>query len=527
MNLRVPVVLLVVSVALLGSLVLGTVDTAAWTSGSTAVVRLDPGAGGSVCATGGGEAQRGVDMVLAAPPTVGPDVSEDAPTGRGALVLAEQDIERIAVGPFPPGAVESLRVELGADGWSWTGWADHPLFAWREWRSPGGPGEPRARTVSRCISADRPEWLVVGLRTDGGNEALLDIVNPYAVDATFAVTFRTESETVAPIALRNVSVPAATRVSVRVNDHVPEEPDLAAVVTVGAGRLGVEGRQRATAGVGGIEGMTTVAALTSPSDVWTFPWVLTGPEVEGAVWILNPEARPVVVEALVHTPQGVSEPEFVASLELAAGELLRLDTADLAPSGGRVFGLTLRSTAGVHVAAGARFLSDDPERTGLVHLLPSAAPDRMWLDAGMYTPERETVLHVVNLADDAADLSVLLTFTASDAPTDDGAPADGGSGVRTLAPGTLAPGASARIALPLDGRGVWSAVVTGGDGLVVSRTSTGSSRLEPVAIDALPSSAWRAPSIAVPARPFEGWAARLGTSEDHRRALRPDGVSGR
>jgi hypothetical protein len=466
-------------------------------------------------------------MVLAAPPTVGPDVSEDAPTGRGALVLAEQDIERIAVGPFPPGAVESLRVELGADGWSWTGWADHPLFAWREWRSPGGPGEPRARTVSRCISADRPEWLVVGLRTDGGNEALLDIVNPYAVDATFAVTFRTESETVAPIALRNVSVPAATRVSVRVNDHVPEEPDLAAVVTVGAGRLGVEGRQRATAGVGGIEGMTTVAALTSPSDVWTFPWVLTGPEVEGAVWILNPEARPVVVEALVHTPQGVSEPEFVASLELAAGELLRLDTADLAPSGGRVFGLTLRSTAGVHVAAGARFLSDDPERTGLVHLLPSAAPDRMWLDAGMYTPERETVLHVVNLADDAADLSVLLTFTASDAPTDDGAPAVGGSGVRTLAPGTLAPGASARIALPLDGRGVWSAVVTGGDGLVVSRTSTGSSLLEPVAIDALPSSAWRAPSIAVPARPFEGWAARLGTSEDHRRALRPDGVSGR
>jgi hypothetical protein len=382
---------------------------------------------------------------------------------------------------------------------------------------------------------------VLGLRTDGGNEALLKVVNPYAADATFAVTLRTEDATFAPIALRNVSVPAGTRVSVRLNDHLPEESDVSAIVTVGAGRLAVEGLQRAIAGVGGVEGVSTVPAQTAPSVTWTFPWLPAGPEVDAAVWILNPEPRTVAVEMVVHTPQGAGPAELVDRVEVPAGGLIRLDTADLAPADRRTFGLTVRSeTSGVYVAAGARTLAADPARTGLVRLVASAAPDRAWLDAGTHAPGRETVLHVVNLAEDAAQVQVELTFRSAsvgapvvDGPdATDGGPdgaqvgAQGGAGstdavTTVLEVGVLAPGAATSIVLPLTAPGVWSAVVTGGEALVVSRTGTGVELLEPVAIDAVPSRAWRVPATATLGRPFDGWVARLGTPGALERAVRP------
>jgi hypothetical protein len=521
MSMRTPALVGVLIVALLGSLVLGAVDVP-WGPARPVATMVAPEAGGTVCATGGGESQRGVDVVLAAPPAPVPD---DVTPGRGVLLAVEEDVSRTAIGPFLPGSVEVVRAELGVEGWLWVGWADRPLHAWREWRSPGVPGEPRASVVSRCVTADAPEWIVLGLRTDGGNEAVLDIANPYAVDATFAVSLRTEAGAVSPIALRNVSVPAASSVSVRINDHLPEETDIAAVVTVGAGRLAVQGLQRATAGVGGVEGVSTVPALTAPAVTWTLPWLETGPDVEGAVWILNPEPRQVVIDVVVHTPQGSALAEFLERVEVPAGGFVRVDASDLAPVGQRTFGLTLRSeTTGVFVAAGARFVAEEPARTGLVALVPSSTPDGEWLDAGTHAPGRTTVLHVVNLAEEDAELRVDLTMAPSGPPVRSGDgtqddPVEGAAAeatMRTLELGALAPGAVARIVLPLDGRVVWSAVVSGGAALVVARTTVGAELLEPVAIDALPSRAWRAPVVGATGRPFAGWVARIGTSEDLR-----------
>ncbi len=525
MNLRFPGVLLLATLAILGTVVLGVIDGPWRGSGPAIMLSATPEAGGSVCVAGGGELERGVDMVLASPPTAD-DVTgmpAEGTNGRAILLAVDETIGRSVVGPYPPGSLEVARVELGPDGWLWAGWADHPLVAWREWRSSGGPGEPRGSLVSRCIAADAPQWIVLGLRTDGGSEGIIDIANPYTVDATFAVTLRTETETFAPIALRNVSVPAGKRVSVRLNDHLPEESDIAAIVTVGAGRLAVEGLQRATFGVGGVEGVSSVPALTEPAVTWTLPWLTAGADVEGAVWVLNPEPRAVVVEAIVHTAQGAGSAGSIESIELPAGGFVRIDTADLVPTGGRVFGLTLRSeTTGVYVSAGALFLSEDPERTGLVRLVPSSAPDPVWLDAGTYRPGRETVLHIVNLAEADVELRITLASVATDVEeTADTTSTTGQPVIRILEPDVVAPGAVTRVVLPLDGAGSWSAVVHGGQAVIVSRTSSGTQLLEPIAIDALPSRAWRAPMVGLPGRPFNGWVARLGTPSDLRRTLAP------
>jgi len=483
-----------------------------------------PSAGGSVCVTGAGTGDPIADVLLFAPPL--PSSSSSIPpspaasdvasaAARGIVLALREDVSRTAVGPVEPGGLDRVRPDLGAEGWVWTGWADHPLTAWQEWRSAGAPGEPRGAVAARCIPSDAPSWTVLGLRTDGGNESLLRIANPYAADATFAVTLITPGGPSEPIALRNVSVPSGTRVTVRINDHAPEESDVAAVVTVGAGRVAVEGLQRAVAGIGGVEGVSVVPAVTEPSVTWTLPWIPLGPDVDGAVWVLNPEPRTVAVQFTLHTPQGTAVPEGLDSVEIGPGALVRIDTASLALEGRRTVGMTLRSeTTGVLVAAGAAFLDEDPQRTGVVRYPAAPGADPEWSLAGTTGLQRDTTLHVVNLAESAAHLRVTLATAPS------GGPRVGGI-TTIIEPGTLAPGGVARLVLPLEGSAVWSAVVSGGPALVVSRTTTGRELLEPVATEAASSRSWLSPARALTGRDLEGWVARLGTTEDLRRSARP------
>lgn len=490
--------------------------------------RATPTAGGTVCVTGASAVAPTSDVVLVAPADE-EDIDTAAVVRARGIVLGLQGPEgaaaRRAVGPVGPGSLTRLPVEAGADGWSWVGWADHPLLAWQEWRTDGGPGEPRGAVASACRPTDPPEQTVVGLRTTGGERALLRLANPYLADATFAVTLFTPTGPVEPIQLRNVSVPSGERITLLLNDHVPEQADLAAVVTVGAGRLAVEGLQTAVAELGGVEGVAAAAPLAAPEVAWTLPWLPTADEAEGAVWILNPAPRPVTVELTVHTSAGPTVPEDVGSVEVGARALRRLDAVDLAVDGQDAVGVTVRSTTtGVVVAGGARFRSEETARTGLVHVAASPAPDGRWAVAGVTALGRTTVLHVVNRASSAVTPQVRLTTLLADA---DGVAADGGAGETRLDGPTIGPGAVGRIVLPLEGSATWSAVVEGGPGLVVARTSVGEDALEPVVLAATPAGDWGAATPVDGGRRRDGWVATLGTRAAGRpptAALLPDGA---
>ena len=492
---------------------------------ATTTAPVAPTAGGAVCVTGASMRAPDADVLLVAPPAAPvaadgadgadettDDATEDATDDGGVrsrgLVLGLEAPDggspRRAVGPVAPGTLVPVPVSPGADGWSWIGWADHPLLAWQAWRTDSGPGEPRGAVASACRPADAPVQTVVGLRTTGGERALLRLANPFLADATFAVTLVTPTGPVEPIQLRNVSVPAGRRVTVVLNDHVPEQEDVAAIVTVGAGRLAVEGRQSAIAELGGVEGVATAAPLTGPQVTWTLPWLPTGEGVDGAVWILNPAPRPVTVELTVHTADGPTVPVGVEAVDVGPGALERIPTADLVTDGTDAVGVTVRSTtSGVLVAGGARYRADDIARTGLVHVTASPAPDVRWAVAGVGAPGRTTVLHVVNRAASEVTPQVLLTTR----PTD---PDAGATQVRVAAP-TIAPDAVGRIVLPLAGAATWSAVVEGGPGLVVARTTMGEEVREPVALAATPADAWGAVPPVEGGRERVGWVASLRT----------------
>jgi hypothetical protein len=499
---------------------------------ASAPVSAAPAAGGSVCVTGADASDPDAELLLVAAPPGPPgqpnggpaDGAADAggPSARGVVLTLAPDLAldadasgaRRAFGPLEPGALELLDVVLGAEGWLWAGWADRPVAAWQEWRAVGAPGEPRGSVASACLPTDPPVQTVVGLRTDGGHEALLRLANPFEADATFAIAFITEDGPFEPVGLRNVSVPAGERVTVRLNDHVPEQSDVAAVVTVGAGRLAVEGLQRSVAAIGGIEGVTAVPPVTAPAVAWTFPWVPVGPDVESSLWVLNPEPRAVVVQIIVHTPQGATVP-LDDGIEVGAGALVRIDAADLPQDLVRAIGVTLRSaTTGVIAGSGAAFLAEDAARTGLVRMVGAPLPDPEWTVAGVAAPDRDTVLHVVNLAETDAVLRIALTTLR--APVDGAA--SGPDAARPerrtviIEPGRLAPGATARVILPLDGAVAFSAIVDGGEALVVARTTIGRELLEPVAMSATASRTWRTVGPPLAGRPLSGWVTRLGTS---------------
>ena len=533
MKLRPLPVVLVTVATVLAVLALG-VTGAPFTSSSTPsgdglmqVSGLEPAAGGTVCVTGADAFADEADLLLLAAGDAGTDTDAAA---RGVVLTLggddERDPERRSIGPLAPGGLEQLGIMLGADAWLWTGWADLPLAAWQEWRTDGAPGQPRGAVASACLPTDASVQTVLGMRTDGGHEALLRLANPFEADATFALTLVTLDGAVEPVALRNISVPGGERVTVRLNDHVPEQSDLAAIVTVGAGRLAVEGLQRSVAAVGGIEGLAAVPPVTEPAVTWTFPWAVAGPDVEGSIWLLNPEPRTVVVSVTTHTPQGAAVPQL-DSIELGPGALVRVDTADLMPDSARSAGLTLRSeTTGVLAAAGAAFLAADPALTGLVRYAGSPVLDGEWSLAGVAAPGRDTSLHVVNLSDEDADLRVTLTTLSraasavdpgegdgsdGDAPTSTTVTGPAASRTVVLTPGRLAPGATARVILPLDGARAYALVVEGGPALVVSRTTTGRELLEPVALSATPSQAWRTVTRPLVGRPLTGWVASLAT----------------
>lgn len=521
MNLRPVPVLMLALVAALGVLALGVTGAPLVPSASDPAVTdaaVVPAAGGHVCVTGAGPMDADALLLL----HTALDDGADASAARGTVLTLGADVARRSFGPSPAGALEVLDVELGDEGWLWVGWADRAVAAWQEWRTDGAPGQPRGAAASTCLPTDPAVQTVLGMRTDGGFEALLRFANPFEADATFAVTLLVDDGVVEPIALRNVSVPAGERVTVRLNDHVPEESDVAAVVTIGAGRLAVEGLQRAVAAVGGIEGVAALPPVIAPSVTWTFPWLPVGPDADGAVWVLNPEPRPVVVELTLHTPQGATVP-VEDSVEVPAGAVVRLDIADLTIDTSRTTGLTLRSeTTGVLAAAGGAFLSDDPARTGLVAFAGAPVPDAEWSIAGAVLDDRDTTLHVVNLDEVAVAPRVVLTTLrrevipvaeeGDDTDGTDGSPTEGAEQrtVVVIEPGTLEPGATLRIPLSVEGAHAFSAVVDGGRALVVSRTTTGRELLEPVAVAASPSSAWRLAGPPLPGRPLDGWVGSLG-----------------
>lgn len=339
-------------------------------------------------------------------------------------------------------------------------WWERPVVASRVWRSSLPDGV--AGTVSGpCAVAPSPTWYVAGVSTAEGGTARLYLANPFATDASVAVSFTTPTGLQEPIRLQNVSVGARSVVELELNEFLPREPDLGIVVQARSGRVVAEAVQQLDAAIGGVNGRALVRAAPQLAETWTIPWSLMDPVAfgdddapepdpddpddpdggsddpteetaaaeQGAdgsivsttspgngttswLWVSNPTTDAAAVTLTLHTERGAVVPDIGDEILIEPGRITRIDLRGLLPAGLSTAGATLRSENGVPVVASVSTLMRpdvaDPSVTGYTSQLGWPEPDTSWVVPGEAPGTRRQVIHVVNPGADTAVVDVAL-----------------------------------------------------------------------------------------------------------------------
>jgi hypothetical protein len=418
----------------------------------------------------------------------------------GIVEDGEQELDE-ATQIFPLSAV---RLGLEGDEAAVTArWFDGPVGLHRTWRLRGGDDLPPGTVAGPCVAEVSDRWLIPGMTTSGGNEARLRLANPHRSDATVQISFATPEGVESPTVLQNITVQARDTTEIEVNEHLPERDDVAAEVRVVSGRVAAAGYQLARQAIGDVDGASLLASATTPSTVWTVPWVADGDGRQSWLWLLNPGQRPAPVELTLHTPDGGVVPDGLAEVTVAPGQLRRIDLRGTFPEDVASGAVTVRSDGEPVVASGTvRQDADDAEDTGIAVQL-GAIGDTRWLFAGGGTAGRNEQLRLVNPEGTPAVVDVVLF--------------DGSQTLRSeeLTDVEVPPGALVALDLTAELGEVesWAAFVEASEGQVVAGNvgRGGAAELHLVAGPGVSGASLDGARVALPSRREPGVSLRVGT----------------
>jgi hypothetical protein len=468
---------------------------------TAAPASVEPTSGAWVCAVGDTMAAASAAVTVAHPGAPGsPPAQLD--------VAAFQDGTATSEGLLPlfAGSVASVASDT-PDGLAIT-WRDAPVAVTREWAVTAEDDDaalPAGSVAGPCSVAVSPRWIVPGLGTVGGQEARLSLANPFTTDATVAITFLTPNGSEAPLALRNLTVPARDTVEVSVNDHLPEQPDLSAIIDVSTGRVAVEGLQIARAAIGAVDGISLLAAAPEAAETWTVPWISDEDGIASWLWVSNPGDRTAPVELSLHTATGGELPVGLTEVSVPPGTVRRVDLRGTLPDGVVSAAITARSDGAPVVVSAATEVAtgEAPGGTGLTVTLGAPATDGTWVVSGRTVTDRQEALHLANPGSEATTVDVAVFSGSSLAE-----PAE-------LQGLTLPAGAAVTIDLDeVVTSGAWTAFVSASDGGVVAgrvgQAVDGPLRL--VATLGVPAAAWSPVSEPLAGLVDGTLVVRLGTS---------------
>lgn len=133
---------------------------------------------------------------------------------------------------------------------------------------------PAGTASERCESAPSASWALPDGTTAGGNTTHIIVMNPFAQDATFDVTFFTDQrDPVRPGSLTPLVLPAGTSTAIDVRGFVLQAPAENVVSTAIAVKIG---RVVAASVVTTATGLRSEAGIARPSRHWTIPTAAGG-----------------------------------------------------------------------------------------------------------------------------------------------------------------------------------------------------------------------------------------------------------
>ena len=343
-------------------------------------------------------------LIAARPPGVG---GAPAQLERVDLVEGQRSATQLpAVFPSSDGRTGAVRAEDPAA--SWLRWRDGAVAITREWRLEGVDSLPDATVSGPCTATSASTHVVPGLSTAGGDEARLRLANPHEGPASAAIRFATPGDPQAPLVLQNLSVPPGSVREVVVNDALPERADLAALVEITSGRLGVEGVQVSRSAIGDVDGVSLLQATATAAEDWTVPWVVDDDATSGWLWVLNRGDRTATVELTLHTEDGGQLPAGLTEVTVPEGELRRVDLTGTLPEDVGEVAVTARSNGvPIVVSGGLRRTADAVARTGISVQL-GAATDTRWVVSGTANDARRERLRLINPEGEPAMVDITL-----------------------------------------------------------------------------------------------------------------------
>lgn len=312
----------------------------------------------------------------------------------------------VAVPEVFPGSAIEVDLPPAGDVGAGVRWRGGPAAVFREWRTEQA-ALPAGLIAGPCPEVIDQRAVVPGMSTEGGNEARLRLANPFPTDASVTVTFVGAEGLLEPLALQNLSVAARSVQEIMVNEHLPQRSDLAAVVDIRTGRVGVEGMQIARAEIGGIDAVSLLEAAPQPSELWVVPWLSASPADRSWLWITNLGLQPAIVELTYATEQGGVVPEGLGELTVPEASLVRVELRGTYPQDAEAVSLVARSDGNpVFVSGAVERRADTPSRSALAVGLGASAADASWTLVGGATQDRDERVRIVNPGSEEAVVAV-------------------------------------------------------------------------------------------------------------------------
>ncbi len=286
-TLRVPILVLLPLLLVLGLVVEASTDEAGPTDVRVAELTPTAAAAGTLsstwyCAAG---SATGDDAGPAEQRVIVANASDAAATGTMTL--------------YPEGAERTeVPVEVPANGRTEVVVSEHVTAAWAAALVEVTGGEitvahsltgPTGRSLSDCASSPSAGWYFPGGSTEVGRSMWIALFNPFPGEATVDLAFDTTDGARTPQDYQGIVVPGGTVVVRKVSDAVTLDPQVATTVSVRSGRVIAEQIQSLDGRDDGPKGLAATLGATAPSPIWSFPTSAPdGAEVTETVAVFNP-----------------------------------------------------------------------------------------------------------------------------------------------------------------------------------------------------------------------------------------------
>jgi hypothetical protein len=279
----------------------------------------EPGAysGAWFCPHGGGDGWKGwVAVTNPGPAPVGVRVTtfgKKGPAAGGSFSLparTERLVEVPATDPADTAEVEYFGGWVGAGAILDTG------------------GTTPRTTAERCAPASHRTWFLPDGTTTTGQAAWLVVMNPFAKDAEFSVTIRTEKRSVQPGPLTPSVLGAGRSVAIKLNDFALAGPGEKTITAEVVGKIG-----RVVAGSleVGTDGVRSDAGIPAASKQWFLP--VAGYPGPATLSIQDPGSRRVDLSVVDEGQDELKLASGVSGISVPAGGVLTYSAGVLPGAG--------------------------------------------------------------------------------------------------------------------------------------------------------------------------------------------------